>query len=277
MKHIKTLAIFVVIWAFVVGCAAFNVSKDVPTDEPAETPISTATTLIAIPQATSTSAPQPDWIVNFTEPILKAIADRLPTYQDDFDNPSSGWHNGPTTEHPNVKIDGEKRYDNGEYFIALNGITSAEPVICSGVEDRHVGSYSDFVAEFDVRYVSGIEGDWHLQFHRSPSGLYKFGLTRSGYVNFGKCGFGLDECLGLADYSGSPIHRGEEWNHIQLIVQGTRMAAYVNSMPVLYAEDALAVPEHTKGYFSLNLCNFGSAPLETRWDNFKLWDVSDLP
>jgi hypothetical protein len=56
------------------------------------------------------------------------------------------------------------------------------------------------------------------------------------------------------------------------------MAAYVNGKSLLYVEDMYyATPKAQKEYLDLNACNPGQAPLEVRWDNFRLWDISDLP
>lgn len=290
MKSLKTLVMICVMGISVMSCSVGNAPNDTPAEVVNETQIPATVTSTATlqftstprptftPRPTYTATPVPDWIVNFTEPILKAIVDRAPTYEDDFSNPLSGWHNGQTTGHPNVLILGEKRYDNGEYYVVANGATAGEPVVCSGVEDRNMGRYVDFVVEFDVRFVSRTDGgDWQFQFLRSPSGLYKIQVGSDNQIRFGKCGFGLDGCPDLGDSFGNPVHGGTEWNHIQLIVQDTQMAAYVNGVPALYAEDETAVTDSMRGYFSVNSCNFGSFPLETRWDNFKLWNISDLP
>lgn len=283
MKNTKLPMILVMTGMLMINCAILSVSQKTSPVPATETQGAAANTPTIPPQPTRTprptytATPVPDWIVNFAEPILKAIVGRAPDYQDDFSNPRSGWYNGTTSDHPDVKIDGEKRYEDGEYSITANGVTSEEPVVCSGVEDRNVGAYADFVAEFDVRYVSGFEGDWHLQFHRNSKGLYKVGATSSGEINIGKCEDGQDGCPALVSFVGAPIKSGTEWNHIQLIVQGLRMAVYANGAPVLYVEDSLAPEEFKKGYFSLNLCNFGPTAIKTRWDNFKVWDISTLP
>jgi hypothetical protein len=284
MKNPGFLAIVVAISLLVISCAAVpNTTPEAPPDTPTETQIPPTITPTSTPgptvtpRPTDTSTPLPGWIINFTEPILNAIADRPPTYDDDFSDRSSGWHNGPTSGHPNVLISGEKRYDNGEYHVTANGATADEPIVCSGVEDRNVGRYTDFVLEFDVRFVAYTGGDWQLQFLRSDAGLFKIQLGHDGQVGFGKCDFGLDGCPGVGVSFGNAVKSGGEWNHIQLIVQGAKMAAYVNGVPSLYAEDEMATSEPTRGFFSINSCNPDPTPLETRWDNFRLWDISDLP
>jgi hypothetical protein len=243
----------------------------IPTDTPQATvtPEPSATS-----QPTETSTPPFDWATNFAAPILQALAGQPPTYEDIFSDPNSGWFNGVTSAEAPPKIDGEKRYDHGEYRITTNGATAEYPIVCSGVPDENVGLFTDFVAEFDVKFRSGTDGDWHLQFHRNK-GLYKFGLDTNGVLSFGKCGFS-EECSTLATTTGAHI-RLDNYNHIQLIVKGTRMAVSINDIPTLFVEDSLHAAENASGYFSLNACNAGADPLDTKWDNFRVWDISGMP
>lgn len=32
-----------------------------------------------------------------------------------------------------------------------------------------------------------------------------------------------------------------------------------------------------EGAIGLTVCNFGETPLRAQWDNFKIWDILDLP
>ena len=100
-----------------------------------------------------------------------------------------------------------------------------------------MGGYTDFVAEFDVRFVSGIAGDWQLFFLKSSNGVFKIQLSRAGHMSFGKCGFDLDGCPDVGASLDDSILGGINWNHIQLIVRDSKMAAYVNGIPSRYAED----------------------------------------
>ena len=286
MKISWYLALAIVMSLLVTNCAVVtNTIPEAPTDKPTETRVPGTPTITltstpgptVTPRSTNTATLLPGWTVDFTEPILQAIADRPPTYADDFSDPTSGWHNGPTSGHPNVLISGEKRYDNGEYLVIANGATPDYPIVCSGVEDRNVGRYTDFVLEFDVRFVKYSGGNWSLHFLRSNAGLFSLQLGYDGRIHFSKCDFGLDGCSKVGTSFGHIIKSDDEWNHIMLIVQGAKMAAYVNGVPSIYAEDKMAISEPVRGYFSVTSCNSASTPLETRWDNFRLWDTSSLP
>ena len=62
-----------------------------------------------------------------------------------------------------------------------------------------------------------------------------------------------------------------------LIVRGERIGVYANGLPVLYTEDKHFSEKFKTGIFSLSVCNTGTVPVEIRWDNLKLWDISNLP
>jgi hypothetical protein len=271
---LSVMAVFVLL---VSGCVPESQPVSTETSVPTETVFTAIVNPTSTPGPTQTATPIPDWVTSFAEPILKAIADRPPTYQDDFSNPQSGWYDGATSGQPNVLIAGEKGYFEGEYRIVANAATSEQPMVCSGVEDHNVSSYGDFVTEFDVRFVSGEDGDWEIQFHRNDTGLLSFEMSHGGSVSFYECspqtGPGCGEIVRSA---GNPLHT-YAWNHILLIVRGAIMAAYVNGVPILYTEGNTYADEYQVGYFMLNACNAAYNPIETRWDNFKVWDISNLP
>lgn len=244
----------------------------VPTDTPQ--PTVTPEPPAVVPP-TETSTPVFDWAANFAAPILQAIAGQPPTFEDVFSDPASGWYDGVTSGEAPTKIDGEKRYDRGEYRVIANAASAESPMVCSGVQDDIVGIYEDFVAEFDVKFISGAQGAWQLEFHRNME-LYKLSLDTSGNLSFGRCGMDTNECTTLATTTGAHI-RLDNYNHVQLIVKETGMGVYVNETPTLYADDPLHVDANTLGYFSLNVCNAGTSPLDTKWDNVRVWDVSGLP
>ncbi|KAF0107303.1 MAG: hypothetical protein FD146_1781 [Anaerolineaceae bacterium] len=270
IRHVLPLMCLGLMTVFSITCVTL-----VP--RPTQTPVPVTETSTARPSPTLTATPPPAWVSDFAEPILETIANRPPTYQDDFSDPASAWDTGTSHDPLDPKIAGGRRYEQGEYWIIADGTTSAVPVTCSTSGVPNLDGHADFVAEFDVRFVSGGEGDWQIAFHQKGSELHSLGLRRNGQLLFSKCGPNPDGCSELVSTEGSPINPGEQWNHIQLIVRGPRMAAYVNGTPVLYGEDENDTPVYKKGVGFVGVCNLGPGPLETGWDNFKLWDLSDLP
>src|SRR3972149_3210195 len=55
-----------------------------PSGTPTERP-----TLTPVPSITPT--PQPEWVTNFAQPILDAVANRPPVFEDIFDGRSTAW------------------------------------------------------------------------------------------------------------------------------------------------------------------------------------------
>lgn len=282
------MAIFVLL---ISACASETQTVPMPTDIPAETPIPLTSTpeytptpkSTSTPIPTRTTTPIPGWVTDFAEPILNAIKDKPPKFQDDFSNPNSGWQIGRLNEvdpyaqatppSPGRHFVGERGYIDGEYF------TFAENYSCvwSGT-NPHVGAYLDFVAEFDVRFFSGEDGKWQINFRRIDNGLYNLGGDKSlSNVSFTKCSPQTGPgCEGLATYSGNQVNGGNEWNHILLIVRGARMAAYANGIPILFTDDKSFTDEFKMGRFALSVCS-GSTSMEIRWDNLKIWDIYNLP
>ena len=284
---VSTMAIFALL---ISACAPETQLVPMPTDTPAETriPLTPTPDDTSTPQPTSTpmptqtATPIPAWVTDFAEPILNAIKDKPPKFQDDFSNPNSGWQIGTlnqvdpnaqaTPPSPGQHFVGERGYVDGEYF----NLGERYSCVWSGT-NPHLGAYLDFVVEFDVRFFSGKDGDWGLDFRRNDKNLSGFGGSiSSNNVSFGKCTETNPECERLAAYSGNQINGGNEWNHFLLIVRGPRMAAYANGTPILYTEDKGFTDEFKMGRFALSVCS-GSTPMEIRWDNLKIWDIYNLP
>jgi len=253
-------------------------------------PIATVT-ITAIPtrmatsttRPTATMTPIPTWITEYADPILKVIANRSPTYQDDFSNPHSGWFNGLLSfpsDHSEggCKLEGDKRYWHGEYLISAESATSTDPVMCTGNYDYNIGSFADFVVEFDVRIISGDAGEWQFYFHGNNYKGYSLVFPRKGNINLLKFGPDTECCSSIKETrlvaSIKPI---EQWNHFQLIVRTSKIAIYINGTPFLYAEDNNSTKEYINGYFGLDVFNYGKVPMETRWDNFRVWNITNLP
>jgi hypothetical protein len=218
----------------------------------------------------------------FAEPILATIAARPPDYEDDFSDPGSGWDIGTQSGKPNVTIRGETGYIDGTYFVRADKATLADPMVCAAGQNwNKLGQAADFVLEADAAFVSGEGGDWQVQFHRwekpntNKHGLYALLLGYDEVIGFHRCESG-GECLDLAYTTSSAIKGGTEWNHFRLIVRGLEMAAYVNGEPILYVNDSGYSEDFRTGRFSLDVCNPSEVPAEAKWDNLKIWDISDL-
>jgi hypothetical protein len=212
----------------------------------ASTPTPTVT---PTPRPTRTASPQPEWVTEFAEPILEAIADRTPSFQDDFGAGSAGWKED--------YCPGSMKYIEGELVV-----TDCR-VFRTNIDWR------DFALEVDVRFLEGTisTAEWWLHF-RDPgesSGLdHILTLSDNGNVriSLAKRTGGHDS----AHFDNVALSNNQT-NHILLIAKGNRFAFYLNGQPLHYAEnDAL---------------RFGMSWFdptgEVAMDNFKIWDISDIP
>jgi TolB protein len=198
----------------------------------------------------------------FAEPILAAIAGRAPDFEDDFSDPGSGWPEGEIPE-----AQGKQGYSGGEYFIQVS------PDTCGTAITNRMPEFSDFVLKIDGRFVSGSEGGcWQVRFRISPDDdAYALMLHFSGGLNIDvqlKKGTQI-----VGTFQGPPIQPGlNQTNSLQIVAKGPQIAVVVNGEPLFLVRDERL----SRGSITLPVCTSGDTPLEVRFDNFKVWDISDL-
>lgn len=195
----------------------------------------------------------------FAETILQAIANRPPDYEYDFNETENGWISG-------VEESNTRGYVDGEYFVTVKprGGTGAGP-----------GSnfvFSDFVAELDARILKATDpGGWGFIFREQP-----FPQSFRYHINFNSKGMSLTLDTGsytdLFYLQGAPVQPAPETNHLLVIAKGPNIAIYVNGEPVTVVSDSTL----SSGIVSLGI-HAGEQETEVRFDNFKIWNISDLP
>lgn len=223
--------------------------------------------------------PEPSTIEAFAWPFLAAIADRGPDYADDFSNPGSGW---ATSSYDNADPARRVGYLDGEFFASLVPTPGAHN--CSHGENRSMPYFRDLVLEVDGRFVvfppNGNQS-WHLAFrwgapaNNDPArgGGYVVMINPLQNVALSR-GIWLDNNnTHLGGVTSNYIARGSGTNHLQVVAKGSEIAIMVNGVPLLYADD----PGY-EGYFgggvTMSVCTHPGEPLEARWDNLRIWDIS---
>jgi Tol biopolymer transport system component/predicted Ser/Thr protein kinase len=207
----------------------------------------------------------------FAESILVAIADRPPDYEDDFSDPASGWGVGGQAFSPDVE--GETGYMDGEYFMI------AAPGACIGAGPPIQRPPSDFVLEVEGRFVSGDTGEWVLNFRQWRSdltdkeGKYAVMIQSNGQVDVYRFDPESETPLGQI----RRVKSGTETNLLWLIAVGPEIALYANGEPVFYVSDSGFSDRFRSGDMLFVVCNRqGTIPLRVQFDNFKIWDISEL-
>jgi hypothetical protein len=221
----------------------------------------------------------------FAEPILAAIADRAPDLEDDFSDPASGWERGILVDQTGWE-EGERGYVDGEYYIVAPAAKprpqhTDTPITCaSGFLIDH-RSLSDMVLEVEGRFVAVEDGNWHInlrQWHdpnTDVGGKHEVMAFPDGTVQISSVASDQGPVL-MAQLQGPPMRPGLETNRLQIVTVGPQIALYVNGEPALFATDRYFDERYERGEFSLVVCNEADTPLEARWDNLRIWDISDL-
>lgn len=116
--------------------------------------------------------------------------------------------------------------------------------------------------------------EWWEEGGGEDNDFYDLGFSQFGAI-------ALERQLGdqrfrLAKHQGSPLAGTSETNHIVIVARGPQIAVYANGAPVLYVEDEEYV-EPPWGAIKIMACNNrGDEPLDVRWDNLHIWDISNL-
>ncbi len=209
---------------------------------------------------TPTITPTPAQV--FAEPILKAIANRQPNFSDDFSNPSSGWALGPLSD-ANKNLLGDRGYKDGEFFL------ESLPNLFIGTMRGNTPIYSDFVVEVDVRFISGSTfSSWTIDFRDNYAITYGMegSMTLFRYLRVGTRSLG----------EWGPFRSGLETNQLRVIVKGPSIAIYLNGTAVAPAHDDTYAG--AGGSIGLSVAsNDPQKGARVHFDNFKIWDISNLP
>ena len=211
------------------------------------------------PQPTITPRPSAgDEAHAFAEPILSTIADRSPDYADDFSDPDSGWTLIKTT-------DIEAGYQDGKYVITV------EPDYSTSSDATSLPTFTDFVVEIDGEFASGERGYWGVSWHWGENQITGVLIPLSGLVQMVHC---EEECSSLGEIRNPTLNPDYEANHLQIVVKGAEMAIAINGEWQILATDLYYTGTEGR-QIRLEIQNRGAEPLEVRWDNIKIWDISD--
>ena len=223
-----------------------------PVPSETQTPPLTSTA----PQSLAT--PTPAWVKDFSEPILLAIQDRTPNFQDDFSQFSPGWHF--ETEPPNR---------NGEMEIS-NGVLHLK------VEDQIIGAashtnmrFENFVLQVNVNIPIPGAPQIYWRYAQDDSGE-QFLFYRDGSWLLNTCKRGICTTLTWGEMKfnwADPVL-------VTVIVKGTEASLYLNSIPVTYINN-LEQPSSEDIKLVIRGGAFGYES-SIEYDNLKVWDLDKI-
>lgn len=251
------------------GCqstATPQIEQPVPTHQIVET----ASPTEAVPTQTSVPTNTPDPLVEqaslFAEPILETIANRPPDYEDDFSDPNSGWD---IRSYAAGQRSGKVGYEDGEYFLIADAASAQHPDVHSWLQIPGL-SVSDFVMEFDFRLVTAGIGAIYPSFRLQGKDVYVANLGLDGLVSLNT--ETIDGYKVLAEAQTDLFRIGTDV-HIGIIAKGPQIALYLDNQPVLMAQEKFL--DH--GGVILGIWNGTDTPMQVNFDNFKVWNISNLP
>jgi hypothetical protein len=201
---------------------------------------------------TMTATPIPAWVNDFSMPILNAISNRKPDFQDDFSNINRNWIFRVNDEGGSGCPNSLENVVNGRLHLSFDPGCDSQAILSNMdifnfvVQVDMIIPRSSFVNEnivigqSDGIHLSG-DGHWSSIFFESKTGIYSINPGSSETV--------------------------------LLISFGTRNAAYINGVPVFYFVDneppfASQLRLETNGQEIAY--NFGD------FDNLEIWDLDKI-
>ena len=175
----------------------------------------------------------------------------LPSYTDNFSNPSSGW--------PIESGDGYwMGYQNGEYYIAVN-----EGWMAWAVQDFGV---SDFQIEVDARPSVSLYGGVALLFSATDDGFYLFEINDGWFSLWRNDSYNWN-WTPLIDWQySSAIHPRFQANRMQVVRIGSNIKVYANGHLLGSVNDGTY-----RGTWSGLVSEAWSGYFDGRFDNFALY------
>lgn len=258
----------------IVGSVVFLIvtaAQIIPFGGPSATPVALAASPTPQPMPTLTTTPPlptppsspADQARAFAAPILAAIADRPPDFEDDFTTADKGWGLGFPGGPP-----------NGDQLEITDGVVRMTLFEGSEGMVHHRGLvFKNFVLMVDSRQVSGGYRSsqmvvWGLNDHWGQLAIESG--KRHWFLSKGPS----DQWPPRPEGSGDVVSPIGETNHILIVARGPQLAIYLNDVPVAYVEDQELDVAHGK---SLSFNCGGRPDMVCEFDNIKLWNLDNVP
>jgi hypothetical protein len=220
-------------------------NAEIPTSTPTVTPTRTV-------RPTPTATAFPAWVTNFAEPILAAIKDQPPRFQDDFSySYGKGWYS----------------LDPKDLWTIDGGVLLVKAPSCGFIENLAL-IYPNFVLQVDL---PGNYGEVVFHGTRNGYGRYSFNVLGQGTTLEWSFGFISDKYEKRQDGKqqfGNLVKTSSAGDITQVIIikKDSEAAFYLNEIPLAYLDD----PFLDAPIYGVRL-NCG------KFDNVKFWDLDKIP
>ena len=257
---------------------------------PTHTPIPTPTFLFPIPQ----TAPLPAWITNFSDPILEALVNQKPDFQDDF-SPICIYKSVRLTKcppsYPHLDTeDGISVLNQGWLYINPDNLKRPYYAhihdgtlfikLLEGTENRDSMVYNpklirkNFVLNFDFQFdKTQPDATVRFQFDQTADQSVALDLSKNKTWTF-HWGPHNDRKSRTGTYDYFPPER----INIMVIMRGTECAVYLNRVPLDYFSNCRPGPIVRTSPWAVSF-HVITAPGYTAVvviDNVKLWDLDKI-
>lgn len=251
------------------ACIASDLSRPTQTAMPPEVTqiVTPSPTQIIIPTFRSEypqATPIPAWVTRFADPILAAVTDRKPDFQDDFSQ-YRGWLNIMSDIYGYVPLE---RYD-GKLFLRLPEKTK-DSFLYNPKLNR-----SNFVLTLDLRFVHDQPEDTvRFQFNQFPDQTVIFDLSNNRNWKFQWDVQGDPQSM-----SGVYEHFPPEHIPVTIIMRGAQCAIFLNNDPLAYSDNCMTHPASplNKWNVTFRLLRDTTQAVVVNFDNLKLWDLDKIP
>lgn len=147
-------------------------------------------------------------------------------FQDDFNDPNSGWQ-----QYSNDTA--ESKYENGELSLLVKLQKWG-----SWVTNQKAGKFGDMVLEADARLFSGPhQSSYGLVFRwQNDNNFYRFLISGAGEYSIQKRANGI--VFTPQKFTKSAfINQGETANHLKVVCKGSKIEVYCNGHPLAAIDD----------------------------------------
>jgi len=206
---------------------------------PTHTPVPTRVTPTTIPTKAATSTPTPAVLL----------------YEDDFEDPSSGWATSSDA-------DGEIAYRDGQYVFTI--FTDIYDFWAWGDEN-----FGDFILSVEADQVSGSDlSSYGVLFRfQDEANFYLFEISKIGQYAVHRKADGDWEAL--VPWTDSPAINAEAKDILRVVCQGSYMNFYINNVHVANVTDSTFLDGRIGFYVTPA---DGENNLEVAFDNLQVWE-----